>query len=253
MLKPKRYKSRFELPYPFTRAVARFLLWLGFALEVQGQEWLLPDGPNATHGRTTDEKNRGHRPGLILAGNHTGYLDSLVVVAAVASRFRFLMTHEVFDWGWVGRCVPYVNIIPIAPGREKRALVEAVQALQQSETICIFPEGRLSRDGSLGPFQNGVGLLQQKSGAMIVPFAICGGFAAWPEGQRLPRFGKILLLFGEPMLPDMSADRQAITQTLKTRVQALLDTGNAQLEQRRRTAKAPTDFGKPRTFGNSAG
>ena len=215
MLTHKRYKSRFELPFPLMRVVARCILRCGFAFEVQGQEHLTLNNPNTS--------------GLILAGNHTGYLDSLVIMAGVARRFKFLMTHEVFDWGWVGRCVPYVNIIPIAPGREKRALVEAARDLQQSGVICIFPEGRLSRDGALGSFQSGVGLLQQKSGVPIIPFAICGGFAAWPEGQRFPRFGKILLRFGEPIFPDTSADRQAITQTLKARVQDLLSEGNAQL------------------------
>ncbi len=64
--------------------------------------------------------------------------------------------------------------------------------------------------------------MHEKSGVPIVPFAIWGGFEAWPEGQPWPKFRKIVLSFGAPILPGEFSDRQAITQALKQRVQHLL-------------------------------
>lgn len=159
---------------------------------------------------------------MILAGNHTGYLDSLVVLAAVSRPFHFLMTHNVFGWHWVGRLVPYGNIIPIQPGREKRSLVETMQRLKRGGAICIFPEGRLTPDGQLLEFNPGVAYLQEKSARPIIPFAICGGYEAWPEGRPFPRFIKIALVFGEPIMPGTFQDREQVTQAVKSRIANLL-------------------------------
>src|SRR5689334_13118243 len=122
----KRRKSRFEVPFPILRLISKVVMKVAFRLETRGDlQWQNQPG------------------GVILAGNHTGYLDSLSVIAACARPFYFLMRHEVFDWKWVGPLVPYGNIIPLVIGRERRALVETVRYLQNGGSLCIFPEGKL--------------------------------------------------------------------------------------------------------------
>jgi 1-acyl-sn-glycerol-3-phosphate acyltransferase len=203
----KRRKSRFEVPFALLRLLANIIMKLAFRLETRGAlQWQNQPG------------------GVILAGNHTGYLDSLALLAACARPFYFLMRHEVFDWDWVGPLVPYGNIIPLYGGRERRGLVETVRYLRNGGAVCIFPEGKLSADGGMAEFNPGVAYLQEKSGRPIVPFAICGGYDAWAEGRPFPRFRPIAVVFGEPILPNESVDRNMLTRLIQQRVQALLDT-----------------------------
>lgn len=210
----KECKSVFEIPFGLLKLISWLMLKPFFGFEVRGLQHL-----------------QACRNGVILAGNHTGFLDSLTVLVGCARYFRFMMTEEVFSWGLIGKLVPFGNIIPLYKGREKRALVDAVQLLKQGGALCIFPEGKLTKDGCLNPFHEGVAYLQEKSGAAIVPFAIHGGFEAWPQARRLPVFRKVILEFGEPMTSPAplvnaaavthSANRAKVVKALEYRVLAL--------------------------------
>lgn len=207
-------KSRFEIPFFILRIIAWCIMKPFFRIEIRGQAVL----------NACDQ-------GVILAGNHTGLLDSLTLLVACQRYFRFLMIDEVFSWEWVGKLVPYGNIIPLYQDRHRRVLVETVQQLRQGMAICIFPEGKLTQDGALNPFNKGVAYLQQKSGMPIVPFAISGGFEAWPQAQKWPRFRKIILQFGEPIQADLCETREKVIQTLEQRVQIMKLTLDGQQEK----------------------
>jgi 1-acyl-sn-glycerol-3-phosphate acyltransferase len=194
----------FEIPFPILKTFSAGVLASLFQFEVRGEHHV--------------EKLRGR---LLLAGNHTGLLDSLAVIAAFRRNFRFIMTEEVFSWGLIGKIVRYGNIIPLYKGRAKRAMLEVIERLRREEVICIFPEGRLTEDGSLAAFNEGVAYLHGKSDAPIVPFVIHGGFEAWPIGRRLPRPRKIILEFGEPILPGHPLSREELTRLLQERVEAM--------------------------------
>ena len=203
----KGMKSTFEIPYDLLHRFCRYGLKACFAFEVQGLEHL-KQIPGA----------------VILAGNHTGLLDSLIILAAFNQPFRFLMDERVFGWGFIGKLVRYGNILPLNPGKPKDGMRAAIQSLQTGTSICIFPEGKLSVNGQLGKFQEGVAFLQEKSGATILPFVICGGFEAWPYGQRFPRFHPIQLVFGEPILCEMGKNRVEVIVLLRSQISKILST-----------------------------
>jgi len=204
-------KSTFEIPYTLLHLLCKCILHLGFALKIHGREQL--------------ENIQGP---IILAGNHAGLLDSLILMAAFPRHFRFLMDEKVFGWSVIGRLVRYGNILPINPQRAKASMTCAVRALRDGESICIFPEGKLSLNGQLGGFQEGVAFLQEKSEATILPFALTGSFEAWPYGQRFPRFYPVCLAFGEPIQFGAIEDRTETTSLLRNQVSEML----LQLEQR---------------------
>ncbi len=66
------------------------------------------------------------------------------------------------------------------PHKGGYAIEEAVKCLARGENICIFPEGVLSTDGKIGEFRSGVARLHRASKCAVVPFAIYGGYDAWP-------------------------------------------------------------------------
>jgi 1-acyl-sn-glycerol-3-phosphate acyltransferase len=194
----------FEIPFPVLKTISESVLASLFQFEVCGRHHV-----EALRGR------------VLLAGNHTGLLDSLAVIAAFRRNFRFIMTEEVFTWGLIGKIVRYGNIIPLYKGKARRAMQEVIERLRREEAICIFPEGKLTEDGNLTAFNEGVAYLHDKSDAPIVPFVIHGGFEAWPVGSRFPRLRKVILEFGEPILPGHPLSRQELTRLLQERVEAM--------------------------------
>jgi 1-acyl-sn-glycerol-3-phosphate acyltransferase len=80
------------------------------------------------------------------------------------------------------------------------ALKAGIHSLEQGACIAIFPEGTVCADGKLQPPERGALFLAQRSGATVVPVAICGNHAAWPRQAKLPRFSKIKLIVGEPFV-----------------------------------------------------
>ncbi len=95
--------------------------------------------------------------------------------------------------------------IPVRPGKGTKAIEDAIACLANGEDVCIFPEGILSVDGNLAHFRSGVSKMHKESGCPIIPFAIYGGYEAWPYNRALPRFHKIAIHFGIPLTkPDSS-------------------------------------------------
>lgn len=199
-------KSRYQIPIIFLRILSLILLKIFYRFEIHGLEHL-----------------KNQKGGFILAGNHTSYLDSLLIYAALNRDFFFLMKEEVFSWKIVGQWVRYGNIIPLYEGQEKRMLVEALRLLKTGYPLCVFPEGRLTETGVINPFQEGVAFLQEKSQVPILPFAIQGGFEAWAYGQPWPSLkrGSIRLIIGRAIPHEAHQSRQSITERLYQRVNAL--------------------------------
>lgn len=193
-------------PYQFTYHLLRYcflpILKCFFRFEVQGLEHVT----NLKHG-------------AIIAGNHTGYLDGPMVLAAYPHIFRFLTHEEVTTWQFVGPWVKRANTILLPKAQHKTTLKFLINELKQGAHFCIFPEGKLTQNGKFNDFKDGVAFLQQKSNVPIIPFAIHGGFEAWRQGQMLPKFKKITLTFGQA-LPDKK-DRSELTQVLQEAIQQL--------------------------------
>lgn len=99
----------------------------------------------------------------------------------------------------LGPTIVALGGIPVRPGKGPKALDDALACLKNGEDICIFPEGILSVDGNLAHFRSGVSKLHKESGCPIIPFAIYGGYEAWPYNRVLPRLHKIALHFGIPL------------------------------------------------------
>jgi 1-acyl-sn-glycerol-3-phosphate acyltransferase len=115
----------------------------------------------------------------VLVCNHVSYVDAIVIMAASPRPIRFVMDHRIFKTPLLGFIFRTAKAIPIAPAKEdpwlmEKAFVDIAQALHEGELVCIFPEGKLTRDGEMGEFRGGVAKIVERSKVPVIPMALRG-------------------------------------------------------------------------------
>ncbi len=126
----------------------------------------------------------------ILVCNHVSFIDAVVLMAASPRPIRFIMDHRIFATPLLGTLFRLGKAIPIAPQKEdpaayERAFEQARRVLAEGDLLCIFPEGGITKDGSLGEFKGGVMKILQTNPVPVVPLALqnlWGSFFSRAEG-----------------------------------------------------------------------
>ena len=149
----------------------RFLSWLLvrtlYRLRLHGVEAHVPDAGPA-----------------VIVCNHVSYMDALILSATIPRPVRFVMYYRIFNipvMRWIFRTA---KAIPIASAKEdpvlmQQAFDEVDATLADGEMVCIFPEGRLTKDGNIGPFKSGVERVLARAAEAgrpvpVVPMALRG-------------------------------------------------------------------------------
>ncbi|MGB8506895.1 MAG: lysophospholipid acyltransferase family protein [Pyrinomonadaceae bacterium] len=140
---------------------------------------------------------RGGGSGLIIAANHQTYIDPFWVGVAVRRPLRYLAWSEAFKWPALGRPMEWMGAWPIELGKsDPGAYKRSLQWLRDGGAVMIFPEGgRCNPDGAPMKFKHGAARLALEADVPVLPVTIRGGHAVWPRGQRLPRTGRVEIVF----------------------------------------------------------
>ena len=168
----------------------------------------------------------------ILVCNHVSYVDAVLLMAASPRPIRFLMDHRIFAVPVLGWLFRLAKAIPIAPQRNdpaayERAFAEAGRVLAEGDLLGIFPEGGITRDGSLGEFRGGVMKILQAHPVPVVPLALQNLWGSYfsrvEQGTAMVRpfrrgaFSRVGLVAGAAVPP-----AEVTPQGLRERVQGLL-------------------------------
>ena len=97
----------------------------------------------------------------VLVCNHVSFVDAVLLMAASPRPIRFLMDHRIFRVPVLGWLFKLAKAIPIAPQKDDPAAYEAAfeaaaAVLRDGELLAIFPEGGITRDGTVQPFKGGI-------------------------------------------------------------------------------------------------
>ena len=140
------------------------------------------------------------RGGAIVCANHVSFLDPVVLQAPFRRPIHYLMLAEFYDdprFRWAARAF---EAIRVSEDADNTGAIEAAgEVLESGDVVGIFPEGGISRDGSLRDFRSGAAVLAMRHGVPLVPARLSGTLAALPRGARRLRFARISVRVGEPV------------------------------------------------------
>jgi 1-acyl-sn-glycerol-3-phosphate acyltransferase len=183
----------------------------------------LVDGPVV---EGADVLARLPRPALICP-NHQSHLDIPLLRRALRGQGRHRLAIAAAEDYWFRRrlyrfIVGWFAAVPfrrVASGAESIKAVEGL--LEDGWRVVIFPEGTRSRDGAIGPFKPGAGLIAVRTGCPVVPVRIDGLWDVLPPGRHLPRRGHASVRFGEPLVALEGETPKEFTARLAAAVDAL--------------------------------
>src|SRR3981081_1549393 len=155
--------------------------------------------------------------GFLLLPNHISWGDAVLgpgrgcsIIAASIHRNRVL--HLIFR---------PLQCIPIDSRHSRNAIREAAERIAKGEIVCLFPEGQLTRSGTLLRLRRGYELIAHQANAPVVPvwldqlwgsiFSFQGGryFTKWP--RNIPY--RVMIAFGNPLSSE-AADIATVREEL---------------------------------------
>jgi len=123
---------------------------------------------------------------VLLAGNHTKELDSIMLVGITKRPIHFLAKEELFHGKtkWIVKgmgCVPVNRKI-----HDKEALQAAIDYLNNDLCVGIFPEGTINRTTDIiMPFKIGAVKACKEANSPLVPFTITGKYRPFRKSVKI--------------------------------------------------------------------
>lgn len=159
-----------------------------------------------------------HGP-VILAANHVGFPDFVVVEQAAIERgryVRFLCRHDIWKAPLVGGAMDRMRHVPVDRDAPAGAYVAARRLLREGEAVGIFPEAGVSPSFTVRSLMRGVASLARETGAPVVPVAVWGTQRIWTSGSRpdLTRGRRVDVRLGRPVTVGPGEDLTGWTQRL---------------------------------------
>ncbi|XKT74271.1 MAG: lysophospholipid acyltransferase family protein [Patescibacteria group bacterium UBA2163] len=147
---------------------------------------------------------------VIFAPNHSSAFDPVLLpltlpfwgqfspIFFVSKQGKYYSSWKKFVFNFFN--LAYIGAIPLDAEKKDyaTALKRHVEVLKDGNSVCIFPEGRLTKDGLIRPGHGGVSYLANTTGRPVVPVLIDGTFKISPLKFFLRR-QKIRVTFFPPV------------------------------------------------------
>mgnify|MGYP001159218181 CR=1 FL=1 len=156
---------------------------------------------------------------VMLLPNHCSLMDWLFLAACLDRRWRFVTSLQVSKTSWLHRLI-MVNpfTFPVEP-ESPHSVKHMADYLHKGGRLVLFPEGRLTRTGSLMKFFDGTGFLLFKTKAKVITCYLRGTnrclYSPNPCHKRL--FPRVSAHFSGVQIPpqpkNMSTSRARLTLT----------------------------------------
>lgn len=143
----------------------RFIIWMltkvMYRVRREGLENIPQEGP------------------CVLVCNHVSYVDALLIGGSVQRPVRFVMQQQIYKAPVMNYIFRTGRAIPIdSKTRQPQVYEQAFERiraeLDEGNVVCIFPEGKLTLDGEIAEFKNGIEKIIGDRPVPVVPMALQG-------------------------------------------------------------------------------
>lgn len=175
--------------------------------------WLLflPLGPF----KVVDRRKVPRTGGLLILSNHISDIDPIAVQYGSPRHVRFMAKSELFSIKVLNWFMIWFGAFPVRRGAPDRvALKHAINLLKAGESVCVYPEGRLSKDGELQPLLPGAMVIAKQSECPMICCYLKNTNKVMPYGTLIPRPSgrRVTIIWGEIRQFDSDASIEEITE-----------------------------------------
>jgi 1-acyl-sn-glycerol-3-phosphate acyltransferase len=195
----------------------RFMVWLlihsVYHVKAKGLDKIPEDGP------------------AVLVCNHVSYVDALIIAGCIRRPVRFVMYYKIYDFPILNFVFRTAKAISIAGKFEDKAQLNKAfddidEALSDGDLVCIFPEGKLTSDGSMHTFRDGVEKILERRAVPVIPMALQGLWGSAFSRQRTNIFYRLYRGFKSSIglvVGDLVEPQDVSVKMLQDRVGVLCD------------------------------
>ncbi len=193
----------------------RFMVWLlihsVYHVKAKGLDNIPEEGP------------------AVLVCNHVSFVDALIIAGCIRRPVRFVMYYKIFNLPILHFIFKTAKTIPIAGRYEdeallKKAFVDIDEALADGDLVCIFPEGKLTADGEMNTFRDGVEKIIEQRAVSVIPMALQGLWGSAFSRQKSNIFYRLFKGFKSSIglvVGDLVEPQQISAKMLQDKVQDL--------------------------------
>ncbi|NOQ87995.1 MAG: MFS transporter [Gammaproteobacteria bacterium] len=167
----------------------------------------------------------------VLVCNHVSYVDALIIAGCIRRPVRFVMYHKIYNLPVLHFVFKTAKAISIAGKYEDETLLNKAfddidDALVEGDVVCIFPEGKITADGNMNSFRDGIEKIIERRAVPVIPMALQGLWGSAFSRQRSNIFYRLFKGFKSSIglvVGDLVEPQQVSAKMLQDRVLVLRD------------------------------
>jgi len=147
-------------------------------------------------------ENIDHETSYVFTANHQGAYDIFAIYGYLGHNFKWMMRKGLTNIPIIGtacRAAGHIMVDTHSVQGLRKTIGEAEKKLTRGMSIVVFPEGRRTDTGKMGPFKNGAFKLALEFGLPVVPITINGSYRVMPRSTFNVTPGTITLTFHKPI------------------------------------------------------
>lgn len=142
----------------------------------------------------------------VFCPNHQGAFDIFLIYGFLQRNFKWILKQSLRHTPFIGKACESAGFVFVdnnSPKKIQRSYDAARKILKNGMSIVIFPEGRRTFTGEMGPYKRGAFLLADDLQLPVVPVTIEGSFDVMPRTRdfHLVKWHPLRLVIHKPIQP----------------------------------------------------